>query len=49
VGEYHLPSKPGKQAVEALINYNEVYGDKVLNPGKVAPTHYLYEVAWGIS
>jgi hypothetical protein len=23
--------KPGKQAVEALINYSEVYGDKVVN------------------
>jgi hypothetical protein len=21
----------------------------ILNPGEVAPTHYLYEVAWGIS
>jgi hypothetical protein len=22
---------------------------KVINPGGVVPTHYLYEVAWGIS
>ena len=30
-------------------NWSHWNSNEKLNPGEMAPTHYLYEVAWGIS
>ena len=36
-----------KQELQELYEHLDTVAD--INPGEVAPTHYLYEVAWGIS
>ena len=38
-----------KSNVKLLLWLPGCYIHFTINPGEMAPTHYLYEVAWGIS